>query len=130
MKLNKTLFVLVATSLFAVAARAQDQAVPATPAADAPAAAPAAMPDQKGDWKSHLKDACSAEIADGGVCANKEFGAGLEHCLERHMKKETDGCRKAVRKHRRHWMHKMHEMHKDGDQSAAPADAPAPAPAQ
>jgi hypothetical protein len=138
LNLNKMLFVLAAAVLCAGVARAdnpmpsgsdQTQAAPAA----APAAGGDAAPMKKGDWKAMLKDACSAEIADGGVCAGKEFGSGLEKCLERHRAKESDGCRKAVRRHRRHWMHKQQEMHKDGDTSsapaAAPADAPAPAPA-
>jgi len=144
LNLNKMLFVLAAVAMLAAGARADDPSMPPSDQApSAPAAAPAsgdqgmAKPEHKGEWKEMLKDACSAEIADGGVCAGKDFGAGLEKCLERHRHsdKESMGCKKAVRKHRRHWMHMKHEkeMHHDGDAGSAPApapDAPAPAPAQ
>lgn len=136
--MNKMLFVLAAVAAFAVAARAQTGADQSPAPAAAPAAAPAdgaAMPDHKGEWKDKLKEACSTEIADGGVCAGKDFGAGLEKCLERHQRKLSDGCRKAVRKHRRHWQHWHHDGDKHGDKpaaapAAAPDAAPAPAPAQ
>jgi hypothetical protein len=143
LNLNKTLFVLAAFATLAVGARADDPSMPPPDQApSAPAAAPAsgdqgmAKPDHKGEWKQMLKDACSTEIADGGICAGKDFGTGLDKCLERHRRSEkmSDGCKKAVRKHRRHWMHAHRDNpqdHHDGDADNAPAhDAPAPAPAQ
>lgn len=128
MKLNEMLFVLAASALFAVGARAQDTAAP-SPAPTAPTAAPAdqGQTDKKMDWKANIKDVCSAEIADGGVCAGKDFGAGLERCLDHHEHKLSKDCRKAVRRHRRHWHHSHHDH--GGDKGAAqPAAAPAPAP--
>jgi hypothetical protein len=127
MKMNTLSFALAAAVLTAVGARAQGQ----TPSADqgqtaAPQSAPAAAPQTKDEkraaWEANVKKACSAEIADGGVCvaaAGKDF-KDLEKCLHENRKSLSDGCKAVV-----------HKRRKKGDKAGAPAAdaAPAPAPA-
>ncbi len=137
MKLNKMLFVLAASMLLAAGVRAQDSnnsgSMPAAAPASAPDAAPATAPMAKADkkaakkaaWEAGVKQDCAAEIADGGVCAGKDFGTGLEKCLHMNRSKLSDGCKAVVHKHKP--MHKKPAAAPMSD--AAPAAAPASAPA-
>jgi hypothetical protein len=137
LKLNKMLFVLAASMLLAAGVRAQDSnnsgSMPAAAPASAPDAAPATAPMAKADkkaakkaaWEAGVKQDCAAEIADGGVCAGKDFGTGLEKCLHMNRSKLSDGCKAVVHKHKP--MHKKPAAAPMSD--AAPAAAPASAPA-
>ena len=100
MKRNTMLFVLAAATLCAVDTYAQ--APNSGQAQSAPAAAPAAAPkktpeQKKAEWQAGVKADCSAEIADGGVCAGKDFATGLEKCLHENRKTLSAGCKVAVR---------------------------------
>jgi hypothetical protein len=150
LKLNKMLFVLAASMLLAAGVRAQDSnnsgSMPAAAPASAPAAAPATAPDaapatapmakadkkaaKKAAWEAGVKQDCAAEIADGGVCAGKDFGTGLEKCLHMNRSKLSDGCKAVVHKHKP--MHKKPAAApmSDAAPAAAPASAPAATPAQ
>jgi hypothetical protein len=111
--------------------QAQTQAAPAAAPSVAPAPAPAAAPQaapaapltkeqKKAAWEANVKKACSAETADGGVCAGKDFDSGLEKCLQqnREADKLSDGCKAVV-----------HAHHKKGGKAGAQAGDAQPAPA-
>jgi hypothetical protein len=120
MKRNVLLFVFAAV-FCAAGAYAQDQA-PSTGSGQPTGA-------KKAAWESGVKKDCSAEIADGGVCAGKDFSTGLEKCLHKNKAKLSDGCAATVHKHRGGGKGKKGGS--DGDSGAStPAPAPAPAPAQ
>ena len=70
---------------------------------------------KKAAWESGVKTDCAAEIAEGGVCAGKDFGTGLEKCLHKNREALSNGCKVAVRPHRKGW-----KGHAAG---AKPADA-------
>jgi hypothetical protein len=115
------LLVIAAAALFAVGARAQDQAPATTPAA-APATTPATKQtkeQKKAAWEAGVKADCSAEIADGGICAGKDFTTGLEKCLHENRAKLSDACKATVHRH--------HKGAKTG--GAAPGTTPAMTPA-
>ncbi|HEX4047527.1 MAG TPA: hypothetical protein VH309_06815 [Elusimicrobiota bacterium] len=142
MNRNWMVFVFAAAVLCAVGAHAQgDQApsadqAPAAAPADAGTAAPAAAPSaaekkkeaRKMAWEDGVKKDCSAELADGGVCAGKDFDSGLEKCLHTNRAKLSDGCKAAVHPHHKGAKHKKHAAMKAPE--AAPAEAPAAAPAE
>ncbi len=133
MKLNKMLFVLAASMLLAAGVRAQDSNNSGSMPAAAPAAAPQTkaekMAAKKASWEAGVKQDCSAEIADGGVCAGKDFGTGLEKCLHMNRAKLSDGCKAVVHKHRP--MHKKPAATGDAaPMGDAPAAMPSSAPAK
>ena len=125
-------FALAAAALFAVGAHAQapDQ-TPATPQA-APASAPKTTPptkqQKKEAWENGVKTDCAAEIAAGGICAGKDFTAGLEKCLHENRAKLSDGCKAAVHPHHK-GMKEKSKGAKTGGTEQAPAAAPQQTPA-
>ncbi len=98
MKRNTMLFVLTA-ALCAVGAYAQ--APNSDPAQAAPQTKEQKKAAHKAAWENGVKTDCAAEIADGGVCAGKDFDSGLEKCLHKNRKKLSDGCRTAIHPHRK-----------------------------
>lgn len=142
MKRNTMLFALAAALLCAAGAFAQDPA-PTAPAAGQgqTTAQPSSQSkdmksgknaDKKAAWENGVKTDCAAEIADGGVCAGKDFGSGLEKCLHKNRSKLSDGCKAAVRPHRGMKSKKGGKMEhgaKSGGAEQAPVTNPAPAPA-
>ena len=119
MKRNTMLFVLAAVALCAVGAHAQ------APSSDQTQAAPQTKEQkkaaQKAAWENGVKTDCAAEIAEGGICAAKDFGTGLEKCLHQNRKKLSDGCKAAVRPHHK----KGSKDQKSGDQTGGTQQAPA-----
>jgi hypothetical protein len=87
---------VVAAAFAAAGAYAQDQAPAAAPAA------PQTKEQKKAAWEAGVKTDCAAEIADGGVCAGKDFSTGLEKCLHENSKKLSPGCKVAVHPHHKH----------------------------
>lgn len=119
MKRNALLFVFVA-AFCAAGAYAQDQA-PSTGSGQS-------MDAKKAAWESGVKKDCSAEIADGGICAGKDFSTGLEKCLHKNKSKLSDGCAATV--HKRRGGGKGHKKSGSDGDSGASTTAPAPTPAQ
>jgi len=135
MKRIALLFVAVA-AFTAVGARADDMAgtKPDAGAQTMKETKESREAKRKAAWENGVKTDCAAEIGSGGVCEGKDFGTGLEKCLnsKTNRKKLSDGCRVAVRHHKEHEHKGKEKKHHDkggDDSSQAPAPAPAAAPA-
>ncbi len=117
MKRNALLFVIAAV-FCAAGAYAQDQA---------PSSGSGQSKDAKKQaWEDGVKKDCAAEIADGGVCAGKDFSTGLEKCLHKNKSKLSDGCAATVHGRSKGHGHRKGASSGDtGQQTPAPAPAPA-----
>lgn len=131
MKRDSMLLALAAAAFFAVGARAQGQA----PSTDKAKPAAQDREQRKAAWENGVKTDCAAEIAQGGVCAGKDFGAGLEKCLHQNRKSLSDGCNAAVHPRRAGPRGRRGGGNRDGAKTdgaksdGAKTDAPAQAPA-
>jgi hypothetical protein len=122
MKRIITPLALAAALFCAAGARAQGQAPnapPDTTVAPEKGQAPKTKEQKKMQWENGVKADCSAEIAAGGVCDGKDFGSGLEKCLQQNRKKLSDGCKAAV-----HPRKKMKKGAKAEGTEKAPAATP------
>jgi hypothetical protein len=143
MKRNALLFVFVA-AFCAASAYAQDNQAAGgdqsssgdqqTPAPAGKSSKDARAAKWKASFEAGVKKDCSAEIADGGICAGKDFGSGLEKCLHENRSKLSDGCKVTVRRHPGMKGKGHHGDSKDGgsksDSGSTDNGTSAPAPAQ
>jgi hypothetical protein len=120
MKRNALLFV-IAAALCAAGAYAQDQAPPSSGSGQSKGS-------KKATWEEGVKTDCQAEIADGGICAGKDFSKGLEKCLHQNKSKLSPGCAATV--HKRRGGKGGHKKGGSEGDSGSSTPAPAPAPAQ
>jgi hypothetical protein len=131
MKANSMPFVLAAALFCAAGAAAQtpmsNMNANSNVSSDQGQTAPMTKEQKKMEWENGVKADCAGEIAAGGVCADKDFGTGLEKCLHKNRRKLSDGCKAAVHP-RRKMMKKGAKGAKPSDSQAAPASAPGQAP--
>lgn len=129
MKLSALPFVLVAALFCAAGAGAQGDASNTNTSTNQGSPAPQTKAQKmaekktqrKEEWEKRVKDGCSAETADGGVCAGKDFSSGLLKCLRMNRKKLAEGCKDAL------YPRKKWKRPAKGAKKAAPESQEAPA---